>query len=148
MFYRGIWRTLIVLQLFVAAMAIYGGIRLLAGAANFGISETLLRGSPFSNFQGPAIALLVGVGGTSLLGVAALIWSRLRLRSCASLVAGVVLIAFEVTEAYAMGLRNWQQPLMLVVGLLVVALALTQFSPNSADETGHGDLGRSLQGRA
>jgi hypothetical protein len=45
-----------------------------------------------------------------------------------SLVAGGLLIAFEIIEAAAMGVRFWLQPFCFVIGLAIVALALRRRS--------------------
>jgi|SRR5579875_2272203 len=112
-------RNIIVgLELFVALMAIYGGINLLANAEGFGMNQGWLHGSPFANYQVPALILLFGVGGSSLVASVEA-WRRGRFAVLLTTVAGVVLLLFEVVEVAAIGLRNFQQPLMFAAGTVL-----------------------------
>jgi hypothetical protein len=79
-----------------------------------------LLGSPFSNYQIPAVVLLVCVAGGNLTS-AALLWRHRDFGISLSMAAGVVLMVFETAS---LGLRNVQQPLMFVIGLLIAGLAL------------------------
>jgi hypothetical protein len=106
MSHKVVRNILIGLEVFVGVMAIYGGIRLLADATGFGVQEEWLHGSPFSNYQIPALGLLVFVSGGNLLA-AALLWTRRELGLFVSLGAGVVLMGFEIAETYSFGLRNF-----------------------------------------
>jgi len=116
-------RILIGLEVFTGVMAIYGGISLLIDAAGFGVNEAWLHGSPFSNYQIPAVALLVFVAGGNL-AAAALLSGRRELRILLSVAAGTVLMAFEVVETYSFGLRYFQQPSMFVMGVLIAGFGL------------------------
>jgi len=121
---KTIRNTLIGLEAFVVLMAIYGGIAMLIDAAGFGLKPAWLHDSPFSNYQIPAVALLVLVGGSSFLAILALFRGQVSWGAIASIVAGVILIAFEIVETYAIGVRNFQQPLMFVIGLVIAGLGL------------------------
>jgi hypothetical protein len=114
--------TLIGLEVFTFVMALYGSISLLADAVGFGLKEEWLQGSPFATYQVPAIGLLVGVGGSSLIAAASAWRAPARLDGILSMIAGVILVVFEIVEGYSIGLRNVQQPLMSVIGLLMVGL--------------------------
>ena len=114
------------LEVFTGVMALYGGISLLADASGFGVKEEWLRGSPFSNYQIPAVVLLVCVAGGNLLS-AALLWARNEAGLPLSLAAGIVLMGFEIVETYSFGLRSFQQPLMFVIGLAVATLAASMW---------------------
>jgi hypothetical protein len=122
MSYKKARYVLVGLEIFTGAMAIYGAISLLIDAQGFGVREEWLRGSPFTNYQIPALALLVCVGGGNLLS-AALVWVRSVLGLLLSMAVGVGLMGFEIIETYSFGLRNVQQPLMFVIGLAVAILA-------------------------
>lgn len=136
MTHRGVRYTLLGLELFTGIMALYGGVSLLIDAAGFGLQEEWLNGSPFSNYQMPAMALLIFIGGGSLLA-AALLWMRHTLALPVSTAVGAALMIFEVVETYSIGLRSFQQPLMFVIGFAVAALAAWMwFRDNS------GPLGR------
>lgn len=71
MSHKAIRTTIIGLETFVVPMAIYGSVSMLTDATGFGLKEVWLRGSPFSNYQIPAVGLLVGVGGSSFLAALA-----------------------------------------------------------------------------
>jgi hypothetical protein len=114
--------TLIGLEAFTVVMALYGGISMLIGAVGFGLREEWLQGSPFTTYQVPAIGLLIGVGGSSFIAAASLWRAQARLGGLLAMGAGVMLVVFEIVEEYSIGLRNVQQPLMSVIGLLMVGL--------------------------
>jgi hypothetical protein len=111
------------LEVFTGVMAIYGGVSLLIDASGFGVQEEWLRGSPFTSYQIPAIALLVFVAGGNLLS-AALLWLRRQPGLLLSAAVGVGLMLFEIVEAHSFGLRTVQQPLMSAIGLVVATLVV------------------------
>jgi hypothetical protein len=74
----------------------------------------------------PGIALLVFIGGGSLLAATALLRKRRNLGLVLSFSLGAMLCIFEVVEAAAIGMRMWLQPFMFVVSLLLMGLALAQ----------------------
>jgi hypothetical protein len=131
---KAIRRLLIGLELFVGVMAVYGGINLLADATGFGVKEEWLHGSPFSDYQVPALGLLVFVAGGNLLA-SALVWARREAGPLLSLVAGLGLMGFEVVETYSFGLRNVQQPLMFIVGLVIAGLGVMWWRLATPHET-------------
>lgn len=142
---RVIRNTLIGLELFTGVMALYGGIRLLADATGFGVKEEWLRGSPFTNYQIPAIGLLVGVGGSSLLAAAALMRGRRSLGWLLSVGAGAILMVFEIVETLSFGLRSFQQPLMLVIGSLIAGLGVV-FGRDEGQRGPKKSIGLSIRG--
>lgn len=125
-------RVLLGLELFTGVLAVYGGVSLLVDATGFGVREAWLRGSPFSTYQLPAVALLVFVAGGNLVA-AGFLWMRRGIGSFLSLAAGVVLMGFEVVETFSFGLRNFQQPLMVFVGLLIAVLGGTLWRSDSSN---------------
>ncbi len=113
--------ALIVFELFVGLNALGGGIALVAGFS--GMSEEALRGSPFTSYVVPGIALIVFVGGSDFLA-AALLLARRRAGIAASALAGLILVIFEIVEATVIGITSVLQPALTVAGLLIVVLAV------------------------
>ncbi|HEX6508363.1 MAG TPA: hypothetical protein VF221_12085 [Chloroflexota bacterium] len=134
MSHKVIRNTLIGLEVLVCIAAIYGSVSLLVDAAGFGVDDEWMRGSPFTNYQIPALSLLVGVGGSSLLAAGALLRRRSQLGTLFSIGAGVSLVSFEIAEAHVIGLRNFQQPLMFVVGVLIASFGAMLLNANTVRE--------------
>src|SRR5579872_1265265 len=116
--------TLIGLEVFTFIMAVYGSLSMLLDATGFGLKEEWLHGSPFTDYRIPALGLLVGVGGSSFLAASALVWARRPWGAILSIVAGVILVVFEIVETYSIGMRSFQQPLMGVFGLFMAGMGL------------------------
>jgi hypothetical protein len=114
--------TLIGLEVFTFVMALYGSISMLVDAVGFGLKDEWLQGSPFATYQVPAFGLLIGVGGSSFIAAISVWRAQGQLGGLLSMIAGGVLVVFEIVEEYAIGLRNVQQPLMFIIGLLMVGL--------------------------
>lgn len=118
---------LIILDGFLALTAFAGGIGLLTGVAR--PSEELLRGSPFTDYTIPALALFVIVGGSAL-GAAILLVRRHPSAALVSMAVGGAIIVFEIVEVLVIGsdpglARNLQvfySSLGLVILLLAVAM--------------------------
>lgn len=140
---RVIRNTLVGLEVLVGIMAIYGSVSLLVDAEGFGVKDEWLRGSPFTNYQIPALALLVSVGGSSLLAAGALLRVQHETGAMLSIGAGAVLVLFEVAETYWFGLRNFQQPLMCAVGLVIAGLGALLLNSNASSR-----MKRTLHARA
>lgn len=115
---------LIILDVFLAVTAVAGGIGLLSGMLDPGVE--LLRGSPFTSYTIPGLALLVLVGGSAL--VAAGLMLRLpQVGVLASGISGVMMMGFEVVEVLVVGsdpgiARNLQI-FYFTLGLLITLLA-------------------------
>ncbi len=114
-------RALIVVDLFVAVSAIAGGFAILAGW--LAPPMEALQGSIFSSYDVPALALVVVVGGASLVASIALI-RHLTWAATASVMAGLALMAYLVVEVATIGLSSWLQPFYFVVALIMIVLAL------------------------
>jgi hypothetical protein len=120
---KGVERIiLIATELFTGIMAIVGTIGLLTGAWLQVLPVEWLRGSPFSSYVIPALALLVFVGGSSFLAAFLLLASH-PLGEPASMLAGLILVVFEIVEYLVIGLTTFLQPLMFALGMLLIALA-------------------------
>jgi len=121
---------LIILDGFLALTAFAGGIGLLTGVAR--PSVELLRGSPFTDYTIPALALFVIVGGSAL-GATILLIRRHPSAALVSMAVGGAIIIFEIVEVLVIGsdpglARNLQvfySGLGLAILLLAVAMWAT-----------------------
>ena len=116
-------RLLIGLELGTGAAALVGGV-LLAVAPDgslLRIEPALLQGSPFTDWRLPGLALAGLVGGGFLTAGA---WERRNRRYAQelSILVGLGLIAFEVTELVWIGFQPLEGVFALV-GAVVLALA-------------------------
>ena len=107
-------RALVVaLELFVGIGAIYGGVSLFTDAEGFGIEESWLDGTPFTDYTVPgSVLLVIGVG---MLGAALLAVIGSRLAAHAALVMGVVQLCFLVVETLVIGYQGGQQAVLVAV---------------------------------
>lgn len=116
----GVRTALLVLDLFVGLTAVTGGIAILLGTIQ--MPGEWLHNTPFSSYQVPGMVLAVIVGGSAMVGAIAVmvrsVWDAL-----ASLVAGVILVGWIVSEVAILGLQAGLQPFYFVIGLLIVGLA-------------------------
>jgi hypothetical protein len=117
--------ALIALEAFVAIAAIGGGVSLLTGTLP--MSTDSLQGSPFADYQIPGLVLALGIGGSNLLAVAAMLYARHDAGDVVSTGAGLVLIGYEVVEAAVIGFASPLQPFFFGIGLLMVALAASEW---------------------
>lgn len=113
---------LIGLEALIALAAVYGGVGLLATNA-IGMPDDWLAGTPFGSWALPGVLLLVVVAAP--MAVAA----TLELRSSAwaavaSVTAGAAQVGWIAGELLIMQRYNVLQPVMMLLGLLVVLLAL------------------------
>lgn len=121
-------RALVALEFIIGIAALVGGV-LLATRPDGSLLQakvSALSGSPFSDWRVPGILLAVLVGCGFLFAAQ---WQRRSLPHARelSIVAGLGLIAFEITELVWIGF----QPLEIlfgVVGAAVVALSVRQMS--------------------
>jgi hypothetical protein len=123
--------ALIAVELFVGVMAIVGTVGLLGGFWSQGLPIEMLRGSPFASYVIPALVLLVLVGGSSFLA-ANLLVEHHPLGGPVSLLAGVILVIFEIVEYLVIGLTMFLQPIMFVLGLLLIMLATQRWTAEHA----------------
>ena len=116
-----------VIQTFIGLTAIAGGFRLVSnpnGIPDFPIEW--LNHSPFSNYLIPGLILLILIGFGN---VAAGTVSFLSKRYSGSMAAlfGTFLIFYMTIEIWFVGVRNFLQPLYLMLGILVLILGLKVF---------------------
>lgn len=112
-------RALLGLDLFLAVTTIAGGIGLLTGLIAPGTD--LLAGSIFSGYVIPGLALLVLAGGSATLATVD-VARHGTYRYEASILAGAVIIVFELVEWTIIG-YSFLQAFYLALGGLIVILA-------------------------
>ena len=114
------WLTLVVVSFFVGATAVAGGVGLMTGLT--AVPVDWLKGSPFVSYQVPGLALF-GVGVIALLAAVAVL-RRHALGALLTVVAGLLLIGFEIVEIAVMGLflDPPLQPVYLALGFLMLGL--------------------------
>ncbi len=118
---RIIPQVLAALELFVGLVAMCGGVVLAAGAG--GLPGSVLARTPFTSWLLPGLALLALVGLPMLVaGVAVVTGSRYA--GTLSIVAGVLLVGWLVTQVVVLGSWSVLQPAMFVVALAIIVLAL------------------------
>jgi hypothetical protein len=113
--------SLISLQLIVMLNAFGGGIYGLSGAP--GVDPAWLDGSPFSSYVIPSLILFTVIGGGMAVATAAWILKS-RAAPWLSLVMGAALMSWIVVQLAMIGYVSWLQPVMLVAGAAVAALAV------------------------
>jgi hypothetical protein len=118
--------VVIVLDLAAAALAVAGGVYLLAGAP--GLSRVWLRGTPFRTFLWPGVSLLVLVGG-SLVAALWLVLAEAPIGRLVSVEAGVVLLGWAGLLLMSAGYRRWLQLLPVTLGIAVVAFSFALPAP-------------------
>ena len=107
------------LEIFIALNAVAGAVYGLGGAPS--VPREWLAESPFTSFRIPSLVLLIAVGGSMFLA-AALLLADVSIAPAVSLVAGVVLVAWILTQVAMIGYRMWLQPATFAAGLAVIAL--------------------------
>jgi len=116
--------VLIALELVVTVNAIGGGVYGLAGAPD--VPRSWLDGSPFSSYLIPSLALLLCVGGSAVVGLAASVTGHIRAPELA-IGCGAVLLTWLVVEMAIIPF-SWLQPtfLALAAAILVCGWRLRQ----------------------
>jgi len=111
---------LLALEPFTGIAAVGGSSGLFAG--RLGLSDTLLQGSPFSDYRLPGLALSVGVGGggPNLVAAALMLRGNRRNGALASL---------------AIGWQLFLQPVCFALSLLLLGLALAELRAQATTPT-------------
>jgi hypothetical protein len=120
--------VVVVATSFLAITAVVGGIALFLGINT--PSVAILEGSPFPTFELPGLALLFVVGGSAWFA-SVLTLRRHHYATRACLLAGGIIICFEVVEILVIGsppgvARNLQI-FYILLGLTIALLALVQY---------------------
>jgi len=118
---RGTRIALVLLELFIGANAVWGGIMLMTDS--WKLDQEWLDNTFFQSWFLPGAALLVIIAGTQLAAAAALA-ARRPYAQAVSLAAGWVLIGWIIVQlAWLQVFHPVMQPAMLAAGLLITALA-------------------------
>lgn len=127
------WPTriaLIVLSAFVGVTAIGGAIFVVPTMPRTALHQGVI--APFADYTIPAFAMGI-LGGCALLAAFATVIEWPRLGALTSIIAGIVLIGFELVEILVVGFTPvqqptqfpaWLQPLYIVLGGCIVALGV------------------------
>jgi hypothetical protein len=115
---RANWRVISVLTGFLGITAVAGGIGLTSGSIAPEVSQ--LDGSPFGSYLVPGMVLL-GIGIVSLTA-AGLCWRQTPRGARLSLVAGTMIMAYELVQIVYIDL-HWLQPAYFLLGMLILVLA-------------------------
>jgi hypothetical protein len=118
---------------FIALSAIGGGILMLAGTYQDGVLIEAggrgqfplewLQNTPFSDYTIPALALAIGVGGSSLLAAVTVFTGR-EVGVLASVAAGLITAGYIVVEVVTLKQGvSWIEGLYCGLGLLISGLA-------------------------
>ncbi len=117
--------SLVVLELFLAAGGLYGGLSLISdptGAALSMPSQTVLAGTPFANFLVPGVVLFA-VNGVFPLVVAIAELMRAWWVRYAHVLVGALLTGWMGVQVWLIGLSAGIQVMYLLLGLLILTLA-------------------------
>lgn len=123
---KTLYTTLIVLNVFLALTAIPGGFCLLAGIAVPPLDE--LKGSIFTDYTLPGLALMIIVGGSALL-TAILLIRKNKFALLCSAAAGIIIMIFEFVEVLVIGSPTGagliMQLLYFLIGTVMVLVVLS-----------------------
>jgi hypothetical protein len=117
---------LIILSLFVALSAIWGGLSLILTNGSW-IPTSFLEGSPFSNYIIPGLILLFVIGGIQIFAV---VW-QWKVRYSApivSAISGFSLLIWIFTELYILRHPHFLQITFFGIATLILILVILQLS--------------------
>jgi hypothetical protein len=120
---QGIRIALLVADVFVAVTAVIGGLALVTGLEGDRFPLKLLESTPFSSYVTPGLILMVVVGGSATIAVAALLRGLDR-GAPASVVAGSLLMGWITGEVLILHQPSWFEAFYFALGLTVAALGL------------------------
>ncbi len=121
---KTLYTTLIILNIFLALTAIPGGFCLLSGIATPPLDE--LKGSFFTDYTIPGIALMIIVGGSALFTSIMLIRKNKYAILCSAFV-GLIIMTFEFVEVLAIGSPTGAGLVMQII-YFVLGIAIVKFS--------------------
>jgi hypothetical protein len=129
---KGTRVTIMVIECLVGIAALVAGLLFIVrpDGSLLGTSKGILSATAFGDFLVPGILLAVVVAGLTLAAAAAVF---LLTRNAAEmvLVSGAMLVFFELVESALIGF-NLQQPLIALLGLVLIALSLRLAGPMEA----------------
>lgn len=102
---------------FVALGAIVGGFGLVSSpdGSNLGMSTSILRGTPFTDFTIPGLLLLVVIGIGSGVG-ALIVFCRHYWSGVSGMLFGGALLIWITVQVLMLGLVSWMQPVYWLLG--------------------------------
>jgi hypothetical protein len=119
--------TLLVIEVFVGVWAVIGGIGLVTGAIDFlQMPVKYLQGTPFSDYTLPGWLLLLAVGGSFLFAAATILTGR-EVGVVASMLAGLILLGFEVVEVAIIDRDPATLPTAVPQQIMMAVLGLASF---------------------
>ena len=122
---KTLYTTLIILNIFLALTAIPGGFCLLTGIAAPPIDE--LKGSVFTDYTIPGLALMIIVSGSALIAAIMLIRKH-KYALFYSAIVGLIIMTFEFIEVLAIGSPTGaglvMQIIYFVLGVVMVKCPL------------------------
>jgi hypothetical protein len=133
-----VWRTtlkhrvtriaLFVIEAFIGLSALQGGVALLKGDFLNVAPVNWLAGTPFSDYMIPGLALVIIVGGSAILAAATVFIER-EWAVLVSVLAGLIMIVFEVVEVVSVDGKVAANALPMAIGLQLFyfVLGLTVF---------------------
>ncbi len=107
---------------FIAVTAFAGAVGLITGALN-APSEWLTH-TPFTTYTVPGIMLALFVGGSATLTLLAT-WRKWSYAPLATLLSGIVLLAWILGEVGTIQQLSWLQFLYIILGVLLLSLSYT-----------------------
>lgn len=127
-----------VLDVFLAATAIAGGLALIVGWIQLPLAW--LEGTPFRSYTIPGLVLMILVGGGAVAALIATFMGH-TFAEVGSALAGLMIMGFEVVEVLVVGsqpgLMRTLQIFYLVLGLAIAALATWPWTPEHASDLRH-----------
>jgi len=133
---KTLYTTLIILNIFLALTAVPGGFCLLTGIAAPPLDE--LKGSVFTDYTIPGLALMIIVGGSALLASILLI-RKYKYAVFYSAIVGLIIMVFEFIEVLAIGSPTGaglvMQIIYFVLGVLLVKWSLFVIYLNQKNRT-------------
>lgn len=125
---RAVWHrtrlirvVLVVLELFVGAGAVYGGVMLIRDSWRLPVSD--LAPLPLDSWVLPGLALLASVA-MPMLAAAYLVTRELARAADASVLAGAILVGWILFQLAVIGPQMALQGIMLVLGVAIAGLGL------------------------
>lgn len=116
--------TLGALQALIGLSAIAGGLRLVMNPGGTGdIPIEWLNQSPFASYLIPGVVLIIAIGFGNVLA-SIVTFMRKNYSGYVAAAFSVVLIGFMTVEIWFVGLRNFLQPLYLVLGFIGLIIGM------------------------
>ncbi|GAB2727934.1 hypothetical protein [Nocardia thraciensis] len=110
----------------VAIWALAGAVGLATGAIDLGATATERLPLDSPPLAAVALALMVGV---PMVFTAVLVVRGDRRATAIAMISGALLVSWIIVQIYTIETFSWLQPVCVVAGLVVIALAMTDSDP-------------------